>query len=73
MHTDDKQNEEVRLDTQPDEERKSEFPLGDNTVKTTGSPTMTDGVGFAANENLTQTASPGVEDALENDPSTKGS
>jgi hypothetical protein len=35
MQTDDK---EIRLDREPDEERKSEFPMGDNTVKTTSSP-----------------------------------
>jgi hypothetical protein len=37
MQTDDK---EIRLDREPDEERKSEFPMGDNTVKTTSSPNL---------------------------------
>jgi hypothetical protein len=70
MNTDDK---EVRLDREPDEERKSDFPLGDNTVKTTPSPTSTQAAGFNDNENLTQTSLGDVTGSPENDPETKGS
>jgi len=65
-------DKELRLDREPDEERKSDIPLGDNAVKTkaTGNTNMP---GFAANENLDQTASQDVEDSPENDASTKES
>jgi hypothetical protein len=66
-------NKEVRLDREPDEERKSEFPLGDNTVKTTATPTMTNSPGFNDNENLSRTGSGDVTGSPENDPATKGS
>jgi hypothetical protein len=46
-------DEELRLDREPDKERKSEFPLGDNTVKTKTSVRTPDGVGAPDNENLT--------------------
>jgi hypothetical protein len=60
------QDKEIRLDRQPDEERKSDFPLGDNEVKTTDSPAGTDRAGFTANENLDQTSSPTPEDSPDN-------
>jgi hypothetical protein len=66
-------DKEIRLDREPDEERKSEFPLGDNTVKTTPSPTAPDTAGFAQNENLSQTGLGDVTGSPENDPATKGS
>jgi hypothetical protein len=59
-------DKEIRLDRQPDEERESDFPLGDNEVKTKDSPAATDGVGFTANENLDQTSSPTPEDSPDN-------
>ena len=67
------ENKEVRLDREPDEERKSEFPLGDNTVKTNPTPTMTNAPGFNDNENLSQTRLGDVTGSPENDPATKGS
>jgi hypothetical protein len=70
MDTNDK---ETRLDREPDEERKSEFPLGDNTVKTTPSPNKTNAAGFNDNENLAQTKLGDVTGSPENDPATKGS
>lgn len=68
MNTSDK---EIRLDREPDEERKSEFPLGDNTVKLTPDINPLDKTGFPANANLDQTASADVEGSPENDASTK--
>lgn len=65
--------EEIRLDREPDEERKSEFPLGDNTVKPASAPNMNDRPGFPDNENLKQTALGDVTGSPENDPATKGS
>ena len=67
------ENEEIRLDREPDEERKSDFPLGDNTVKTTTSTTSTDSPGFGDNQNLSQTALNDVAGSPENDAATKGS
>jgi hypothetical protein len=46
-------DEELRLEREPDEERKSDFPLGDNTVKTKTSVRTPGGVGAPNNENLT--------------------
>ena len=66
-------NNEIRLDWEADEERKSEFPLGDNTVKTTAGPGMTNAPGFNDNENLSQTRLGDVTGSPENDPATKGS
>jgi len=70
MNTNDK---EIRLDKEPDEERKSEFPLGDNTVKTTPSPYAPDNAGFPDNENLNQTHLGDGTGSPENDPASKGS
>ncbi|HEX8462307.1 MAG TPA: hypothetical protein VF623_12790 [Segetibacter sp.] len=70
MSTNDK---EIRLDRKPDEERQSEFPLGDNTVKITPSPNASETAGFADNENLNQTHLGDVTGSPENDPATKSS
>ena len=67
------ENEEIRLDREPDLERKSEFPLGDNTVKTNESPSAANAPGFSDNENLSQTRLADVAGSPENDPSTNGS
>jgi len=37
-------DEELRLDREPDEERKSDFPLQDNIIKPDASPGKPDGV-----------------------------
>jgi hypothetical protein len=58
-------DEELRLDREPDEERKSDFPLGDNTVKTKSSVRTTDGGGAADNENLRGASSPDLESSPE--------
>jgi hypothetical protein len=59
-------DEELRLDSEPDEERKSDFPLGDNTVKTKTSVRTPDGVGAPDNENLRGGADPALESSPEN-------
>jgi hypothetical protein len=58
-------DEELRLDREPDEERKSDFPLGDNTVKTKTSVRTSDGVGARDNENLKGAADPSLESGPE--------
>jgi len=65
------ENEEIRLAREPDPERQSEFPLGDNTVKTDQSPLAANAPGFSDNENLAQTRQDDVAGSPENDPSTK--
>lgn len=49
MNNDDK---EIRPDNEPDEERKSNTPLGNNEVKTTASSVKNDSEGSTSNENL---------------------
>jgi hypothetical protein len=59
-------DEELRLDREPDEERKSDFPLGDNTVKTKTSVRTPGGAGAPDNENLRGAADRGLNSSPEN-------
>ena len=65
-------DKDIRLDREQDEERQSDQPQEDNTVKPTVDHAMTDGAGFVQNDELTHAASPPGEDSADNNPETEG-